>query len=139
WADFERIVAEGVADHNARLGRRGGVCRGRSFDEVFAESYAAATIRKAAPEHLRMALLAAERKRVNKRTGEIELYGNRYWAPECGRFAGELVTVRFHPDNLHREVHLYDREGAYLARAELIQDFGFADQAGAVAAKKRRK
>lgn len=139
WAEFEQIVAQGIADHNARLGRRGGVCRGRSFDQVFAESYASAPIRKAGPEHLRMALLAAERKRVNSRTGEIELYGNRYWSIDCGRFLGELVTVRFHPDNLHREVHLYGQDGRYLTQAALIEDFGFADAAGAVAAKKRRK
>lgn len=139
WAEFEQIVAQGIADHNARLGRRTETARGRSFDETFAESYAASTVRKAGPEQLRMALLAAEQKRVNRRTGEIELYGNRYWAPECGQYLGELVTVRFHPDNLHREIHAYGRDGRYLARLELIQDYGFADQAGAVAAKKRRK
>lgn len=139
WAEFEQIVAQGVADHNARLGRRTESARGRSFDQTFAESYAAATIKKAGPEHLRMALLAAEQKRVNRRTGEIELYGNRYWAAECGRYLGELVTVRFHPDNLHREVHLYGKDGRYLTRAELLKDYGFAEQAGAVAAKKRRK
>jgi len=139
WAEFEQIVAQGIADHNARLGRRTETARGRSFDETFAESYAASTIRKAGPEQLRMALLAAEQKRVNRRTGEIDLYGNRYWAPECGRYLGELVTVRFHPDNLHREIHLYGRDGGYLARAEVIQDFGFAEQAGAISAGKRRK
>ncbi|MBN9504953.1 MAG: Mu transposase C-terminal domain-containing protein [Altererythrobacter sp.] len=139
WTEFEQIVAQGIANHNARLGRRGGVCRGRSFDQVFAESYAQAEIRKAGPEHLRMALLAAERKRVNRLTGEIELYGNRYWSTECGLYLGELVTVRFHPDDLHREVHLYGQDGRYLAQADLIADFGFAEQAGAHAAKKRRK
>lgn len=139
WSAFERIVAEGIADHNARLGRRAGVCRGRSFDQVFAESYATCAIRKAGPEHLRMALLAAERKKINSRTGEIELYGNRFWAAECGRYLGQLVTVRFHPDNLKREVHVYGQDGGYLLRAELIQDFGFSDQAGAIAAKKRRQ
>jgi putative transposase len=140
WTEFETIVAQGIADHNARLGRRTETARGRSFDQAFAESYATSTVRKAAPEQLRMALLAAEQKRVNRTTGEIELYGNRYWADECGRFLGDLVTVRFDPDNLHREVHVYAaKDGRYLATAELIQDYGFADAAGAIAAKKRRK
>lgn len=140
WAEFEAIVAQGIADHNARLGRRTETARGRSFDQTFAESYAASAIRKAAPEQLRMALLAAEQKRVNRRTGEIELYGNRYWHPDCGRYLGELVTVRFDPENLHKQVHIYAAsDGRYLTAADLIQDYGFADAAGAVAAKKRRK
>jgi hypothetical protein len=38
--------------------------RGRSFDEVFADSYASAPIGKATDEQLRMALLAADQKLV---------------------------------------------------------------------------
>jgi hypothetical protein len=74
WAEFEIIVNDGIAEHNARKGRRGGACNGRSFDEVFAESYANGVIGKASPEQLRIALLAAVQKRVNSRTGEIELF-----------------------------------------------------------------
>ncbi|RIV82977.1 transposase [Aurantiacibacter xanthus] len=139
WDEFEGIVERGIADHNARLGRRAGVCRGRSFDQTFAESYAEATIRKATPEQLRMALLAAERKRLSKRNGEIKLYENRYWSPECSAHRGEMVTVRFDPDNLHQSIHVYDREGRYLAEAALLQDSGFGDVAGAIATGKRKK
>ena len=42
--DFVVHVAQGIAAHNARLGRRGRNYAGRSFDQVFAESYAAAPI-----------------------------------------------------------------------------------------------
>ncbi|MEM6265921.1 MAG: transposase domain-containing protein [Pseudomonadota bacterium] len=139
WAEFEAILARGITAYNAREGRRGGACGGRSCDATFAESYACSPIRKATNAELRMALLASERKRLNKRTAEIELYGNRYWAPECVDLAGELVTVRFDPDNLHREIHLYDRRGAYLAQADLMADTGFFDQAGAIEVAKRRK
>ncbi|MBD3728735.1 MAG: Mu transposase C-terminal domain-containing protein [Sphingomonadales bacterium] len=139
WAEFESIVAQGIADHNARIGRRGGVCNGRSFDQTFDQSYAVKAIRKATPEQLRMALLAAERKRVNSRTGEISLFGNRYWSPECRHYHGQMVTVRFDPDDLHSEVHLYGHDGAYLTTAPVIEDYGFADQAGAKAASKRKK
>jgi hypothetical protein len=48
-AEFEQIVERGIAQHNARTGRRGGVCNGRSFDQVFAESYANGVIGKARP------------------------------------------------------------------------------------------
>ncbi|MEQ1499169.1 MAG: transposase domain-containing protein [Novosphingobium sp.] len=139
WAEFEAIVARGIAAHNAKLGRKGGVCRGRSFDEVFAESYARAPIGKATPEQLRIALLAAEQKRVNGRTGEIELFGNRYWSAECSRIAGTRVTVRFDPDDLRSDVHLYGLDGRYLTSAQCVDDSGFLEQAGAVAAGKRKK
>ncbi|HXD03086.1 MAG TPA: transposase domain-containing protein, partial [Novosphingobium sp.] len=58
WDVFVQVVDRGIALHNAKLGRRGRDYRGRSFDQVFADSYAAAPIGKATPEQLRMALLA---------------------------------------------------------------------------------
>lgn len=139
WAEFEAIVDEGIAEHNARAGRRAGICNGRSFDEVFAESYAQGTIGKASPEQLRVALLAAVEKTVNRRTGEVSLFGNRYWSDECGRILGQRVTVRFDPENLRLPVHLYDLSGAYLFDAPIIDDSGFTEMAGAHAAAKRRK
>ncbi len=135
---FEAHVARGIAAHNARLGRRGrSFYRGRSFDQVFAESYATSPVGKATPEQLRMALLTAEQVRVNRQTGELHLYGNRYWSSECAALHGQRVTVRFDPDNLHSEVHLYDQDGRFLTTAELIADTGFDDVAGAKASKKR--
>jgi transposase InsO family protein len=139
WAEFEQIVAQGIARFNARVGRKGGACKGRSCDVTFAESYAANAIQKANDAQLRMALLAAERKRLNSRTGEIELYGNRYYSDVFLEHLGAQVTVRFDPANLHREIHVYDREGKYLAQADLIADHGFFDQAGAIQTSKRRK
>jgi hypothetical protein len=139
WAEFEIIVNDGIAEHNARKGRRGGACNGRSFDEVFAESYANGVIGKASPEQLRIALLAAVQKRVNSRTGEIELFKNRYWSDQCGRIPGQQVTVRFDPEDLSKEIYLYDLSGAYLFPAQIMDDSGFQDMAGANAATKRRK
>lgn len=137
-ADFVAQVAKGMAAHNARLGRRGRNYNGRSFDAVFAESYATAPIGKTAtPEQLRMVLLTAEQQRVDKRTGEVKLAGNRYWSDGCGQLHGQLVTVRFDPDNLHSEIYLYDNAGAYLTTAELIADTGFADTAAAKATAKK--
>jgi transposase InsO family protein len=139
WDEFEQIVAQGIARFNARLGRKGGACKGRSCDVTFAESYATSKIDKANETHLRMALLAAERKRLDSRTGEIQLYGNRYYSPVFLEHLGAAVTVRFDPANLHREVHVYDKQGQYLAQADLIADHGFFDQAGAIETSKRRK
>jgi putative transposase len=139
WDAFEQIVAQGFAAYNAREGRKGGACKGRSCDQTFAESYRTADIGIANQTHLTMALLASTRKRLNSRTGEIELYGNRYYSPKCLDHLGAEVTVRFDPDNLHREVHIYDKAGQYLAQAELLEDRGFFDQAGAIEVGKRRK
>lgn len=137
WDRFVALVDEEIAAHNAQTGRRTETANGRSFDDAFFDSYAASTIGKATPEQLRMALLAADRKLINSQTGEIELHGNRYWHPELSNRRGERVTVRFDPDNLHSEVHIYDLEGRYITAAQLIADTGFHDAAGAKEAAKR--
>ncbi len=131
WEEFLAHVDRGIAKHNAKLGRRGRFYAGRSFDDVFNASYAVAPIGKARPEQMRLALLAAEQKRINSQTGEIDLYGNRYWAEGCSHLRGQRVTVRFDPDDLHREVYLYDQGGHFLTAAQLIADTGFGDAEGA--------
>ena len=137
WDEFVAHVDRGMAAHNAKLGRRTETARGRSFDEVFAESYARAPIGKASPAQLRMALLAAEQVRLSKQTGEITLFGNRYWSDGCGQIAGQLVTVRFDPDNLMQDIHLYAQDGRYLTSAQIIADTGFLDANGAKIAAKQ--
>lgn len=137
WDAFIAHVERGISAHNARLGRRGRDYRGRSFDQVFAESYATAPIGKATPEQLRRALLTAEQLMVDRRTGEIRLYGNRYWSDGCGQIAGQRVTVRFDPDNLARDIHLYGQDGRYLTSAQMIADTGFLDAASAKDAAKK--
>lgn len=131
WDEFAAHVSREIARHNARAGRTGRHYSGRSFDEVFAESYATAPIRKASAEELRMALLTAQPRRVSRQTSEIELYGNRYWTPPMMDLAGERVMVRFDPENLHSEVHLFTLDGKFLMTAPVIHDCGFDSKAGA--------
>lgn len=131
WTEFVAEVNRGIAFHNARPGRKTEMARGRSFDDVFAESYATAPIGRATSEQMRMALLPAENVRVNRQTGEIGLYGNRWWAPFCGELRGQVVTVRFDPGDLKRPAHLYDLAGRYLGEVENWQDRGFDDIAEA--------
>lgn len=134
WERFERLVISGIAAHNARTKRNTETARGRSFDEVFAESYACNPIGKATEEQLRLALLTAEQLKVDRKTGEIRFHGNRYWSTDLGQHHGQQVVVRFDPDNLHAPLHVYDRAGAYICGAEIIENAGFND----VAAAKRR-
>lgn len=140
WDRFCQVVADEIAEHNARPGRRTEIAKGRSFDEAFAESYAVAPITKVVdPVVLRMALLAADRKKVKAADGTIEIAGNRYNHPDLIAHRGELVTVRFDPDNLHSPIHVYDDQGRYLVEAMLLADTGFGDIAGAQEAARRTK
>ncbi|WEK00625.1 MAG: transposase domain-containing protein [Candidatus Sphingomonas phytovorans] len=132
---FLEVIEAGIAAHNAQPGRRTEMGRGlRSLDEVFAESYAVSPIGKATPEQLRLALLAADDVTADRKTGAVTLHGNRYWHEDLAFVAGDKVTVRFDPDDLHAAIHVYSREGAFLCTAPVIEAVGFRD----VEASKRR-
>lgn len=127
WRDFTRVLAEEIAAHNAREGRRAKLCEGRSFDAVFAEKYARATIRKATSEQLRMLLLAAEAVTASAQDGSVRVAGNRYWTEALSSHAGRKVVLRFDPMSLHTGVHVYALDGAYIGYADCIASVGFAD------------
>ncbi len=129
--EFRRIVALGIAAHNAKPGRRTETAQGRSFDDAFAESYAAAPIGRATAEQLRLALLTAEDRTCDRQTAVITIEGNRYWCEALSAYAGEKLTVRFDPDDLHTEVHAYDRDGRFIGTAPVIAATGFFDKASA--------
>lgn len=129
---FRRLVDRGIAAHNSREGRRTETAHGRySFDQVFEMSAAAAPIGKATPEQLRLALLTAEECRLDRKTAEVRLEGNRYWTPELADHRGEKVMLRFDPDDLHSEVHVYARDGKFIATAPVLEKAGFFDKASA--------
>ncbi|RIA44073.1 Mu DNA-binding protein [Hephaestia caeni] len=124
---FVRVIARGIAAHNARQGRRTEIAAGRSFDDAFNASYAVAPIGKATEEQLRLALMAGEQLSTDRKSGHIRLHGNRYWAPELSQIAGQKVTIRFDPDDLMLPVHVYDRAGRFLVSAGIIAADGFLD------------
>lgn len=127
WDAFVAHVDRQIAKHNAKLGRRGRDYRGRSFDQVFTESFIASSVGTATPEQLRYAMLAAEQKRLNSQTGELNLFGNRYWSEVCSRHHGKRVIVRFDPGDLTKEVHLYDTDDVYLGSAQPWENVRFLD------------
>lgn len=126
---FKLHIDKQIAEHNARPGRTSKVCAGRSFDQAFAVSMAdAATIvRWPTAAQRALWLLAAERIRTQKGSGEIHLFGNRYWSRELNGFAGRNVTVRFDPDHLTKPLKVYDETNALICDAECIADTGFYD------------
>ena len=123
---FVQVVTEGITLHNARQGRRSAVANGRSFDDVFTASYRASPIRRATEEQRRLWLLAAEGKRA-RRDGSIELLGNRYWTEELVNHAQQKLVVRFDPQDLHGDVHVYRLDGSYVCSAPVVEAVGFAD------------
>ncbi len=126
---FHAHVARGIAEHNARPGRNTEVCAGRSFDQAFEASMAdPATLVKWPTEAQRsLWLLAAEQVRAQKGSGAIHLFGNRYWAHPLNGFMGRKVTVRFDPDNLTRDLKVYDLSDKFICDAPCIADAGFFD------------
>ena len=127
---FKEHIAETIEQHNARSGRRGGNCKGRSFNQTFEDSLKepSTIIRTATEAQKALWLLAAEAVRAQKGSGEIHFKGNRYWAKELNAFAGNKVAIRFDPDNLHKAIRVYDLQNRLICIADCIDDTGFYDQ-----------
>jgi putative transposase len=124
---FLAVVAEGIEEHNTRQSRRSEVAFGRSFAEVFDESYASAPIRKATEAQRRLWLLGAEGLRADTNSGEITFQGNKFWEPWMGEIAGQRVIVRFDPADLWSGLHVYSADNAYLGHAPCRVKAGFFD------------
>ncbi len=137
--DFLKILTSEINEHNDRAGRAARNCRGRSFRETFAESYATAPIVKATEEQRRLWLLAAEGVTVSNRDGSLKLTGNRYWADFLHLHMGETVAARFDPDFLHDGLHVYRLDGAYLGHAPVVEAAGFDSAEKAQAHNRARK
>ncbi|UWU13247.1 Mu transposase C-terminal domain-containing protein [Rhizobium sullae] len=130
---FRAHVSAQIAAHNAQLGRTGGDCKGRSFDQTFADSMGldSTIVRWPTAAQKSLWLLASEVIRAKKGSGEIHFQGNRYWSRELNQFAGQKVTIRFDPDNLHQVVKVYDLSNVLICDADCIEDAGFNDQEAA--------
>ena len=121
---FKAVVADGVAQHNARTGRRGPGMRGRSCDAVFAAALPAAGLRMLAPERLARWLLAMQGVTAHAEHGSVQIYGARYWSESlAAAFAGRAkaarrAVVRFDPERLDRPVLVELPDGRPVGLAE---------------------
>lgn len=135
FADLEKLVALSIEVYNTMDGRRGGVANGRSYGEVFETSYRrqieANQVARLAPEQLRMVCLTMTEVRAAKHTGHIDFGDNRYWCPQLNSVAGETVTIRFDPDNLHQPIHVWRNTGEFVASAPIREAAGFLDHQAA--------
>jgi len=118
-----------IAEHNARPGRRAEHLAKRSFDQAFTDSLAdpSTIVRWPTAAQRSLWLLAAERIRASKGNGEIRLFGNRYWNEALTAFAGREVTVRFDPDDLMKDLRIYDSRDRVICEAQLVGDVEFDD------------
>lgn len=141
-AVFLRVMDEEIVRYNRRRGRRTDIAAGRSFQDVFDESYARSPIRRATAAQLRLCLLAAERVYVRPQDATIHLFGNRYWSNETAARPGEYLVARFDPGRLEspEAIHLYLPSGEYLGQAEarVVAGFNDADAAQTFSREKRR-
>ncbi len=128
--DVLRVCEREIYRYNTRTDRNSMVARGRSFDEVFAESYERDLIRKPDADDAMtrlLWLLPVAGITCRKPDGVIHLYGNRYYSQALIPHIGEKVAVRYDPDRLGNPIHVYDLAGDYIAAADCIADSGFMD------------
>jgi transposase InsO family protein len=131
--DFVRIAGQEIHAWNAREGRRTDVAKGRSFDAVFAESYAAngTLIHQASEAMMRQWRLAAEGISAHRKDGSVKILDNTFWDGWLSQHAGEKLIVRFDPQNVHAGVSIYDTAERYLGFALVMEAKGFDDVAAA--------
>ncbi len=133
--EFLRMVAEGVAMFNAKLGRNTEACRGvMSFDQAFEQSYVQATVRKATSEQLTMMMLQSEACRVSQHGtiklesgGTIRNRSNRYYHEELAAYQGQKVVARFDPQRLHEAVIVTTLNGLHICEAACLEKVAFGD------------
>lgn len=122
---FLTVLAEGIEEHNTRVGRRSEVAFGRSFADVFDESYARNIPKRATEAQRRFWLLGAEGLRADRNTGAVWFQGNEFWAEWMQAHANKRVVIRFDPENFMDGVHVYSADNAYLGHAPVRQKVGF--------------
>ncbi|SOC41623.1 Mu DNA-binding protein [Rhizobium subbaraonis] len=130
---FVAHVDQQMAEHNARVGRKAGNCKGRSFDQTFEASIAepSTIVRWPSAAQASLWLLASEAFKARKGNGEIHLHGNRFWHPALTAYAGKKVIIRFDPDHLKKPLKVYDLNNALICDAQCIEDTGYHDAAAA--------
>lgn len=130
---FAEHVARKIDEHNDQEGRRTETAAGRSFRETFEASLAEPTtiVTQASPSQRSLWMLAADKVRAQKGSGEIHFMDNRYWSAELNEHAGRPVIVRFDPGYLHSSIRVYTLDDRLISIAPCIAPTGFFDQAAA--------
>lgn len=127
-AEFETVMVTEVMAFNARRGRRNPIAAGRSYDDVFSESYARSVIKKATARQRALWLLAPEPVTCARTDGTIKILDNRYWCEALAEHKGQRVVARFDPANLHAGILVETLDGRPIGKAECMLAAGFNDR-----------
>lgn len=129
-----RTLGEEIARFNARIGRRSGVCNGRSFDETYAAGIKEAPVRKVSEAKRRLLLLLPEVITAQRGTGEITLQAgkgphgrHRYWNETLVRHSGTKVVAYYDPQDFQKDTHIYTLDGRHICDAQWIPSVAFND------------
>ncbi len=125
-AELRAVLAEEIARHNAKEGRRTQICGGTlSFDQAWELSVAQHPPRQFAESQRQLLLMSREIVRAARPAGVVTLKAGRgphgvnsYWTAALTEYAGQKLAAHFDPDNLSAGVHLYSLDGRYLFAAE---------------------
>lgn len=143
---FLEVLEREIKYWNQKEGRRTEMAAGvKSFQQVFNESYAKSTIRKATESQRRLWMLQSEPVMV-KRDGTIStkagsatgVGANRYVSDTLLQYRGQKVIVRFDPDDLHKDISVYTLDNLFICDAQLDVAVGFRDTVAAREYNKQR-
>ena len=132
YDEFKEILEHVVAEFNGMKGRTGRGCEGRSYNEIYAESYEKSPARKPSKQLLRMLLCDQEVSTVSK--GSVRINAGKGDAKH--RYSlnfdtvehGEKVAVVFNPKNLSEQVEIYNLDGERLGTADWMPVVAFNDK-----------
>ena len=136
---LRKIVAIEVKRFNERPNRQTDVCNGTlSFQQAFNNLVAKTALKKATETQREIFLLMPEVAHCNRTNGQISLRAskgpsgkNRYWTEQLTEYMGQDVQVFFDPENLSKDLAVYDLKGQLLCHAPMIADTGFNDTTAA--------
>ncbi|MEH3093344.1 MAG: Mu transposase C-terminal domain-containing protein [Agrobacterium cavarae] len=122
-------VAERIAEHNSRTGRKTETAKGRSFDETFEASMRlpSTIVRRATDAQRVFWLLAEHVARVRSIRAEIHYMENIYWSDTLTAWRGKKVKIRFDPERLHDPVKVYAPDGRFICEAPCTEKGRFVD------------
>lgn len=140
---LREVIAEEIARFNARTGRRGKGMRGRSFNQVFEESFSQRSVKMASPFTLNLFLLNRETVTI-QRDGLVAINAgrgeekNRYWSPKSSFYAKQKVVVYYDPNDLTQPVQFNHLNGDYIGVAQYQPSQAFYDKEAGKAYNKAR-
>jgi hypothetical protein len=140
---LREVIAEEIARFNSREGRRGKHMQGRSFDQIFAESFSQAN--RVNVSHFTRDLFLLNREEATVQSnGLITINAgrgqekNRYWSQKSSEYAKQRVLVYYDPDNLTKDICFSHLNGSFIGRAQYQPSKAFMDkEAGKEYAKAR--